>query len=334
MGLQLPPDGHRSVPPRLKRGVGWAVKVALTLAVTYFLFRSLSLSWSEVAALEPREWRPRPLPLAASFALLLSIFGYLVGLWARMVSNLGGPRLSLAQAFRIFFVANLGRYVPGKVWQLAGLTYLAGKRGVSFPVASSAAILGQVYSLGAAACVAALGLAVRPMTGLPRGLLPGALALAGLVVVLTTVPPVLRSMLLLAFRLGRSAEPPPEVDSWFGLRWLGLHLPGWLGYGAAFGLLWASFPALADVRWSAAVGGFAGAYFLGYAALFAPAGVGVREGALSVLLAPWLGGAPAAVLAMMARLWMTVGEIIPLVWMAGAEGIRRFRGGSETRDHA
>ncbi len=334
MGLRLPPDGRRSVPPRLKRGAGWAAKLALTLAVTYFLFRSLRLSWSEIAALEPGEWRPRPLPLAASFALLLSVFGYLVGLWARMVSSLGGPGLSLAQAFRIFFVANLGRYVPGKVWQLAGLTYLAGKRGVSFPVASSAAILGQVYSLGAAACVAALGLAVQPMTGLPQGLLPGALALAGLVVVLTTIPPVLRFILLLAFRLGRSAEPPPEVDSWFGLRWLGLYLPGWLGYGVAFGLLWASFPALAGVSWSAAVGSFAAAYFLGYAALFAPAGVDIREGALSVLLAPWLGGAPAAVLAVMARLWITVGELMPVAWMVVSGGIRRVRRASETRDHA
>lgn len=308
--------------------------MALTLGVTYFLFRSLRLSWSEIAALEPKEWTPRPLPFAASFALLLGVFGYMVGLWALMVSGLGGPRLSLAQAFRIFFIANLGRYLPGKVWQLAGLTYLAGKRGVSVPVASSAAVLGQIFSLGAAACVAACGLAVAPLTDLPRGLLPGAVALMGLLVVLTTVPPVLRSMLILAFKLGRSAEAPPDVGPWFGLRWLGLYLPGWIGYGLAFGLLWASFPALAGVSWAVAVGGFAGAYFLGYAALFAPAGVGVREGALSVWLAPWLGGASAAILAVTARLWMTLGELVPVGWMAVAEGIRRLRRGSETRDHA
>jgi hypothetical protein len=330
---ERPPDGLRSVVPRLKRGAGWAVKLALTLAVTYFLFRSLRLSWSEIASLEPKDWWPRPIPLAASFALLLSVFGYLVSLWARMVSSLGGPRLRLGEAFRIFFVANLGRYVPGKVWQLAGLTYLAGKRGVSIPVASSAAILGQVYSLGAAACVAAVALALGPMTGLPRGLLPGALALAAVVVVLTTVPPVLRHMLLLCFRLGKSAEPPPEVDSLFGARWLALYVPGWLGYGLAFGLLWESVPALADVSWGGAIGGFAGAYFLGYAALFAPAGVGVREGALSVWLAPWLGGAAAAGLAVMARLWMTVGEIIPVTWIAIRQGFSR-PGGSTERDHA
>ena len=239
--------------PRLNRGVGWIVKLALTAAVTYFLFRSLSVSWGEISSLAPEDWRPRPLPLVASFAVLLGVFGYLVALWARMVSSLGGPRLGLAEALRIFFIANLGRYVPGKIWQLAGLTYLAGKRGVSFSVASSAAILGQVYSLGAAACVAALGFALGPATGVPRGVLLGAVGLAVVIVGLTTVPPILRFMLLLAFKLGRSTESPPEVGAWFGLRWLSLYLPGWLGYGLAFGLLWAAFPQVNPVVWSAAV---------------------------------------------------------------------------------
>jgi hypothetical protein len=115
---------------------------------------------------------------------------------------------------------------------------------------------------------------------------------------------------------------------------MALYLPAWLAYGLAFGLLWSSLPALSQVNWSAAVGGFAGAYFLGYAALFAPAGVGVREGALSLWLAPWLGGAAAAVLAVMARLWMTVGEIIPVIGIGVREGLGRLRGGRETRDHA
>lgn len=318
----------------MKGGAGWAVKLALTVAVSYFLFASLRLSWGEIAALEAKDWWPRPVPLVASFAVLLGVFAYLVGLWAFMVSSLGGPRLRLGEAFRIFFIANLGRYIPGKVWQLAGLTYLAGKRGVSFPVASSAAVLGQVYSLGAAACVAAAVLTLGPLSGLPRGLLPAALALAGLVIVVTTVPPILRYILLWVFRLGRSGETPPEVDTLFGVRWLLLYVPGWLGYGLAFGLLWASIPALAGVNWGAAIGGFAGAYFLGYAALFAPAGVGVREGALSVWLAPWLGGAAAAVLAVMARLWMTLGELMPVAWIAIREGVRRLGGSAETRDHA
>jgi uncharacterized membrane protein YbhN (UPF0104 family) len=311
---------------RLRRSTGWVVKLTLTAVVTYFLFRFLRVSWGEISTLEPERWRPRPVPFVGSFVLLLLVFAYLVGLWALMVRSLGGPALRLADAFRIFFIANLGRYVPGKVWQLAGLTYLAGKKGVSIPVASSAAILGQIYSLGAAAVVAAVGLSLGPTAALPDGIAPGALALAALAILLTTVPSVLRPILLFFFRLGRSDHAVPEIDSWFGLRWLGLYLPAWVGYGMAFGLLWASFPELPPAAWPVAIGGFAGAYFIGYAAAFAPAGVGVREGALAVLLAPGMGPASATVLAVIARLWMTAGEIVPVLAIAltgGMDSLRR-----------
>jgi uncharacterized membrane protein YbhN (UPF0104 family) len=309
----------------LKRGAGWVLRVALTVAVTYFLFRSLRISWSEIAALDAQSWRPRPVPLVASFGVLLVVLVFTVRLWLGMVRSLGGPRLALADAVRVFYLANLGRYVPGKVWQLAGLAYLAGKRGVSLPVATSSAVLGQIFSLGAAATVAALGLVLGVGSGYPREVVPWAVALLVLVAVGTLVPAALRLGLRIAFRLAGRGQEAPEIDGWFGARWLALYLPVWLGYGVAFGLLWASFPALGPVFWPGAIGGFAAAYFLGYAALFAPAGVGVREGAMAVLLAPWAGAAAAAVLAVIARIWMTVGELVPLSVAGGAWAVGRLR---------
>ncbi len=302
----------------LRRGAGWALKVVLTLAVTYFLFRSIRVSWSEISGLEAMAWRPRLGPLVASLVTLLAVFAYLVKLWALMVKGLGGPSLRLVDAIRIFFLANLGRYLPGKFWQLAGLTYLAGRQGVSLPVASTSAVLGQVFSLGAAASLGVLGLLLAGFA--PRysqGLRVAAVALLVLISLLTTVPAALRFVLRLAFRLGRSGDEVPRLDPWFGARWLGLYMPAWVGYGIAFGLLWASFPALPRVSWLAATGGFASAYFFGYAALFAPAGLGVREGALAVMLAPWTGAAGATLLAVIARLWMTLAELVPLVFVGG-----------------
>jgi uncharacterized membrane protein YbhN (UPF0104 family) len=45
--------------------------------------------------------------------------------------------------------------------------------------------------------------------------------------------------------------------------------------------------------------------------LFAPAGVGVREGALIALLTPYMGAAAAGVLAVVARIWTTAVELVP-----------------------
>jgi uncharacterized membrane protein YbhN (UPF0104 family) len=297
-----------------RRWAAWAIRIALTLAVTYFIFRSLSVSWAELTETDLSRWRPRFVPLATSVVALLIVFVYLVMLWARMVRVLGGPPLRVGVAIRIFFLANLGRYIPGKVWQLAGLAYLAGKRGVSFPVASSSAVLSQIYSLGAATLVAAVGALLAGSTALPAGAAPFAAALGALILAVITVPPVLRLLLRTLFRFGRRGGLPPHVDAGFSLRWLIFYTPGWVGYGAAFVLLWWAFPNLPPVAPAAAIGSFAGAYFLGYAAVFAPAGVGVREGALAFLLAPMLGAAEATVLAIVARLWMTVAELLPAAW--------------------
>jgi hypothetical protein len=318
----------------VRRWAGWALRIALTLAVTYFLFRSLRVSSSELSAVDLSEWRPDPWRLSASVVLLLAVFVYVGGLWSRMVREFGGPALKIGVAVWILFLGNLGRYVPGKIWQLAGLTYLAGKRGVSLPVASSSAVLGQVFALGAAACIAALGAALGATSRYPEALLPWALALAGLIALTTMFPVVLRFILRIAFKLSRRQHEVPDVAAGFGARWLGLYMPAWLGYGIAFGLLWSSFPALPAVFWPAAVGGFAGAYFVGYAALFAPAGVGVREGALALMLAPWTGATEAAVLAVIARLWMTLAELLPLGALGAAGALRRLsENDPETRKH-
>lgn len=318
----------------VRRWVVWGVKIVLTLAVTYFLFRSLSLSWNAIAEVDLSRWRPRALPLTGSIIALLAVFAYLVALWARMICALAGPSLKLGVAVRIFFVANLGKYVPGKIWQLAGLTYLASREGVGVAVASSAAVLGQLFSLGAAAIVAALALGTGTAGVFGPRQTAWALALAGAVAVIAVAPRALRGALRLAFRLGRTDEEAPGLDPWFGARWLAIYLPAWIGYGAAFGLLWSAFPALPRVSWAAAAGAFAAAYFLGYAAVFAPAGVGVREGALALLLAPWLGATESAILAVIARLWMTAAELIPLAGIGASAFSDRIRRKKTTRDHA
>jgi hypothetical protein len=56
---------------------------------------------------------------------------------------------------------------------------------------------------------------------------------------------------------------------------------------------------------------FAASYVLGYAMIFAPAGLGPREGFLIAFLTPHVGAASAGVLAVVARLWTTLVELVP-----------------------
>jgi hypothetical protein len=213
---------------------------------------------------------------------------------------------------RIFMIANLGRYVPGKVWQIAGLAALARGRGVPPATAAGAAVLGQgIAVLGAAAV--GLGALLRAPDPYPRwGLIGAALVVAA--AVLLAVPTLFRRVVGVWFRLTRS-DARPEVGGVHALRWLALYTVNWALYAASFWVLARSLGLGGDPIPIASA--FAAAYVLGYAMVFAPAGLGPREGFLIVFLTPHLGAAPSGVLAIVARVWTTLVEVVPagIFWL-------------------
>jgi len=246
-------------------------------------------------------------PLAlASCALLLLAYFWSASLWGRIVVDLGGPTLATFEAIRLFMVANLGRYLPGKVWQIAGLAVLARRRGVPAATATGAAVLGQGMALAAAALVG-MGSLLSGPTELRRWGVPVGATLAAAVVV-GLIPPVFRRLARLWFRLARQ-EPPPGLGALHAVRWLALFVGNWVLYAFSFWVLAASFGHASNLVPVASA--FAAAYVLGYVMLFAPAGVGVREGALIALLTPYMGAAAAGVLAVVARIWTTAVELVP-----------------------
>lgn len=266
----------------------------------------VGLSMGELRALDASVWTPAPLWFLASCLLLL--VGYLVSaaLWGRMVEDLGGPAMPVADSVRLFMVANLGRYLPGKVWQIAGLAVLASRRGVPKATATGAALMGQALALVAATLVGVGALLGGPADVRRWGLPGAAVVVLGTLVFL--LPPVFRWSMALWFRLARQ-DPPPGLGSVHAVRWLALFTANWALYAFSFWVLAVSFGHTGNVIPVASA--FAAAYVLGYLALFAPAGVGVREGFLVVFLAPYLGVGPAGALAVVARLWTTVVELIP-----------------------
>lgn len=299
----------------------WAVRLlqlVLTLLVTWFIFRRVGVQLEDLEGLDAGAWRPHAGLLAAASALLLAGYGMSAALWGWMVRDLGGPRVPMGTAVRTFFIANLGRYIPGKVWQIAGLALLAREKGVSASVAAGAAVMGQAFALAGATLVgstAFLG-AGGELRGV--GLVISGLALVG--VALASVPSVLRALLRLWFRLSRRAEPERlEAGPGFALRWVALYTLNWSLYAISFWLLVRAFGRPGTLLETAPA--FAAAYVVGYLAVFSPAGLGVREGILTAFLAPVAGQGPAAALSVLARLWTTVVEVVP----AGALWLRHLQ---------
>lgn len=288
------------------------IQVGLTVVVTWFIFDRIGVDLALLRTLDPGEWRPRPVPFLSSCALLVVGYLWSATLWGRLVRDLGGGPLPVWTTLRVFMVANLGRYVPGKIWQIAGLAYLAKREGVQASVATGAAILGQGVALLAAVLVG-IG-ALFGANELWRQIgwvgLVASIGVALTILAVVVVPGLFRRVVALWFRLARTDLPVDGLGSRnAGLRWLVLYVVNWGIYATAFWLLYLSF---GEWQTLLQVGpAFAAAYVVGYVAIFAPAGAGIREGVLVVLLQPIMAGEDATVLAVIARFWTTAVELIP-----------------------
>jgi uncharacterized membrane protein YbhN (UPF0104 family) len=287
----------------------WSIRIAqlaLTVLVTWFVVDRVGLDWTEFQQLDLAAWQPHPIALAASCALLLLAMFMNAALWARVVRDLGGAHIPVKQAIPLFMIANLGRYVPGKVWQIAGLAALASARGVRAITATGAALLGQGFSVLAATAIGLGALLTGPESVRPFGL--GAAGLLALVVLFIAIPTSFRAGARLWFRLART-EAPPQLDSVHGLQWLALYALNWVVLALSFWVLVASFGVSAPIVPVASA--FAAAYVVGYLFIPAPAGLGIRESFLIAFLTPHVGVGSAGALAVIARIWTTVVELVP-----------------------
>ena len=320
-----PPAGPRT--SRIRRLLVLTLQLLATGLVTWFILRAVGLSVEELGRLDVSVLDLRWGGLALASVLLLLAYLYSAALWGVMVRELGGPRIGLVPALRIFFTGNLGRYLPGKVWQVAGVAYLARGQGVTPATATGSALLGQAFSL-AGATVVGLGVFLgQGGWGPEMGGGWTAMVLLALVIVLT-MPGILKPLLSLWFRLLQGKIPSGfRPDQVFGVRWVLLYVPGWVLQGAAFWILARSLGMALTATTGLSV--YPAAYVLGYVMVFAPAGIGVREGFLIVLLEPILG-AGGAVLAVVARIWTTILELIPALVLAG--GYAGFPGRREGED--
>jgi len=322
-------DTPAETPPHPgRRAVGIVLQLLLTAVVTVLVFRALGGTLEDAMALDRAFASPTLLPLVLASLLLFGGYALAARLWGWMVAELGDPDPGARVSVQLLLAANLGRYIPGKIWQLAGLAVLARRRGISATGATAASLLVQGFALAATAVwgIPALlagregfvpGGGAGVGTGAGAGLGAGAGATAGawtlgillLLVAISSIPAISGAGTRLLFRIARrNPDEAPRPGPTFGPRWLLLSLAVWGVYGAAFLLflqgLGFQVPPLE------AVSAFAAAYLVGNLFIAAPAGVGIREVALAGLLLPQLGAAAMAV-AILARLWMTALEVIP-----------------------
>ena len=297
--------------------------------VVGFAARELARQWQSVApALEGLrlDW-PR---LLASGALVIATYLLLIEAW-RATLRVWSQSLPFSAAARIWFVSNLGKYVPGKVWQIAAMGALAQKSGVSATAAIGSSLLVNLVSVLAGFAVIAATAAGRvgavvgaQMTGggeRSAQFIVIGIAIAGAIALALAPVAVPRLAALAGKMTGRplAIPPVPPKAVWVAAA---STVASWLAYGIAFFLFAHGITPRATGNALSYIAVYTGSYLAGYLALFAPGGVGIREAAIIIAM-PKFGlasAADAAVIAITSRLWLTILEILP--------GLLMFRSGS------
>ncbi|HEU4830369.1 MAG TPA: lysylphosphatidylglycerol synthase domain-containing protein [Gemmatimonadales bacterium] len=284
----------------LWRVAQWVIAVA----IIGFAAADLARSWTRLRE-QPVEWAVRPMQLVASALLVWAMYAILVEAWRAMLRG-WGDRLPFVTAARIWTVSSLGKYIPGKVWAIAGMAVMAQRAGVRRWTATASAVVLQALAVGTGAAVVGMAGSASlesryPWVPTALGTLV-VLSLAGIGLLLW--PPFIRRLLRLVRVEAEGASPGGAAV----LGGMLANFVAWAGYGIAFWLLAQGLfdaPAFTPVL---AITTFAASYVAGLLFLPAPAGLGVRESVVILMLGGALGESSALALAIASRVLLTITE--------------------------
>lgn len=273
--------------------------LAMTLALAGYAVWS---RWEEVASALAQL---SPLAVAAAFALAACYVWLTLLSWRRVLADLGSP-LRLPAAIPLFGVSQLGKYIPGGVWNVLVAAELGAEHKIPRRRSVTAMALAILISLVSGLALGGLALALGP-DELVRRWRWAAWLLIPLVIALA--PPVMNRLIELALRLAR--RPPPEQPmTTRGLAVAtGWAMAAWVVAGAHVWVLAIGLGLEASPRSLAlATGAYALAWVVGFVVVIAPAGAGAREAVLIAALSGALGGGAVLTVVLLSRVLLTVAD--------------------------
>jgi uncharacterized membrane protein YbhN (UPF0104 family) len=289
------------------------LKIILVLVVFYFVYLQFKNNWDDIKAYNWQINNPLLLVLSLGCALI-SLMNFALA-WRSVVRGFG-VSLSIPAAFKISYLSNLGRYVPGKIWQLFGIIYVARQYGLSPEKATASFIISQLFMTVSAFLILAISAQLEPAIIVDQIAVMGegtSLLFTSGMIVISLFVVIWPNKILIVFNWLLRRFSRPELTFAMDKKVAPLMFLGycfaWIFYGLAFWIFIKSIVLETDMGLVSSLGIFAGSYQIGYLAIFAPGGLGPREWVMGQMLMPFLPGV-APMIAILSRIWMTVVEIL------------------------
>ena len=110
----------------MKKALILLLKLGLTGVVLYYVARQVWVNWDQVKQFD---WQFDFLYLILSLVCAMLALVVFSAAWVKVISAFG-HQISQPAGYRILNLSNLGRYIPGKIWQVFGMLYLARQKGI------------------------------------------------------------------------------------------------------------------------------------------------------------------------------------------------------------
>jgi len=285
---------------RVGRWVGWLV-LALALA---FLAHA---GWTYRQSLAGLDLGRGTLAVLLAGVVVYAADGFLLSsAWLLLVRGLGEEAVPAAGHHRLFARSQIVKYLPGNVFHIAGRHALGRRQGVPHPVllgATAYEILGLLLAASWIALVGYLPLGLPGEAGRERSVLVVGLMALGAAVLATWVGSRLAGRFpglpLLHVGAARLLASVAVYSVFFLVAGLPLILLAMNLAGGVAGTALVTLTAAFAISWIA-----------GFITPGAPAGAGVREATLVLLLAPIVGHATALALSVLLRAVTLGGDLL------------------------
>ena len=237
-----------------------------------------------------------------------------------------GTPLPMRAAGPVFLVSQLGKYVPGGVWNIVAAAEMGADHRIPRRRSVSAMLVTLLISIVTGLMLAAASLPLAPPALADRF---GWVLFTLPLFVVVLLPPVLGRLVGLALRLTKG-EPLERPLRWRGIgAAVGWQLLAWIVAGVQVWVLAIGVGMTPDARsLMLCIGGYGFAWVVGFLVVVVPAGAGVRETILAIMLGASLSTGGVLAVVLLSRVVLTLADLL-----LGGLGLLLARRARPAREH-
>jgi hypothetical protein len=267
------------------RFVTWLgrASILVLLVIAAVVVAGNGAEWLE--EISEQSWQPDPFLLILSSALLflslwLTPFGWL------MMCRYSGCTAGSGEIRGVWFTSQLGRYIPGKIWLLAGRAGYLKSKGLSPAGAAAVPFFELLYTAAATGLIAA-AVALFTPDFIASGILrTAAVCSGGALLLLPLLGGGRRFLCRIRYGSDRQTNPAGVAipDTALSIKVLGLFTLLWIARGLSL-YLWLSAMGVPGRGIWACIAAAPLSWLAGYIVFLVPGGIGVREAAAVAMIA-------------------------------------------------